>query len=254
MKTKSDMETYFFCHNQDIILSYEKANKFYNFTHYKYVFVGKKEIDKIENMDNVIIARNLPIHIENYPYLTAYTGWYALYKNNVIKSDIVNLFEYDIIADKFIERDVCDLINKTNINIIGYSPLAMNICFIENPIYIGNIFNAIKAVYKLDLKKIIQEKIQCNDIGNWLKTSNVTFLSREFIKYMQWSELLLPYIQDDKYAGHITERMVTLYCLFNNLPYEFIPNIITHFLMDSHQTQGIAFNENNMHKLINNTL
>jgi hypothetical protein len=60
------------------------------------VFVGNRPIDKIEDLSNVIISRNYEGNLEDYPQLTSFTGWYTLWKHNLIDSEYVNLFEYDI--------------------------------------------------------------------------------------------------------------------------------------------------------------
>ena len=73
-----DYETFIFIHDQDYLLDFENKGKLNNLKSYKYVFLGNRPIDKIENLSNVIVARNLPNNIEEYPKLTSYTGWYAL--------------------------------------------------------------------------------------------------------------------------------------------------------------------------------
>jgi len=72
------METFIFVHDENIILDYINAKKFSNIKNLKYVFVGNNDVDKIKNLNNVIICKNLPHNLENYPKLTSFTGWYAL--------------------------------------------------------------------------------------------------------------------------------------------------------------------------------
>ena len=239
-KTKCTLETYIVCHDQNIILKNEKENKFSNIGIYKYVFVGNGEIDKIQNNSKVIIARKLPINIESHPNLTAFTAWYALCKNNLITSDIVNIFEYDVILrntslNLFIEIEKA--INN-NINIIGYISKAIDSSFINNPNWIGDIFKGIKEVYGIDLENIIRQKIKTNPKENWICSSNISISKSEINEYVTWFEKLIPYIISNKFAGHIFERTITLYCLLKNKPYSFIEKYISHIGMDSHGTQG----------------
>ena len=91
--------TFIFVHDQYIVLDYLAAGKFNDLPEVKYVFLGMQPTDQIEHlvdMGKVIIARNLPDNIEHFPNLVAWTGWYALVRNDLIKTEIVNLFEYDV--------------------------------------------------------------------------------------------------------------------------------------------------------------
>ena len=119
------METFIFVHDENIILDYINAKKFSNIKNLKYVFVGNNDVDKIKNLNNVIICKNLPHNLENYPKLTSFTGWYALWKNNLIKSNSINLFEYDV----NINDDIEDHINfnfSLGYNVIGYVPILIS--------------------------------------------------------------------------------------------------------------------------------
>ena len=114
-------QTFIFVHDQEIILDYLNVNKFNILDNLTYIFVGSGDTSKIENKSNVIICRNLPINIEEYPKLTSFTGWYAIWKNNLYNSDFIDLFEYDInLSDSFNEVFNENVDSKTDI--IGYIP------------------------------------------------------------------------------------------------------------------------------------
>ena len=87
MKTIS---TFVFVHKQDIILEYKKLNKFNILPNKKYVLVGKNPFNLVENMDDVIVCQKFKGNIEDYPRFTSYTGWYILWKYNLIETDFVN--------------------------------------------------------------------------------------------------------------------------------------------------------------------
>jgi len=74
--TDVSLSSFMFCHDQEIILKYKDSDKFKNIKNLTYVFVSNNECDKIEKLDNVIIAKNYNINLENYPNFTAFTGWY----------------------------------------------------------------------------------------------------------------------------------------------------------------------------------
>lgn len=98
IKLKYDIKTYIFVHSEDIINHCESVGNFDNFTNRTYVFLGSGNTDSLKKFDNIIIARDLPNNLEEYPKMCAYSGWYVLFKNNLITNDYVNLFEYDIIT------------------------------------------------------------------------------------------------------------------------------------------------------------
>jgi len=91
------METYIFIHSQELLIKLESLGRYKNLTNLKYVMLGGSDFSAISDRDDVIIARDLEYNLESFPKLCAYSGWYALYANNIPKSDIINLFEYDIV-------------------------------------------------------------------------------------------------------------------------------------------------------------
>ena len=252
--TNQDMcETFIFCHDQDIILEYEKSNKFKNLKKYKYVFVGNRPVDKILNNDKIIIARNLPFNMEEYPGLTSYTGWYALWKNNLITTPYINLFEYDVILNQNIEQIISKFIYD-NHKLIGYVPVpCKNINFINKKEWVEDLFNAIKEYYKIDLERTI--RVHMNNSPNmlWSSTSNTTFETSFFKKYMTWFEPLSNLIKESKTAGHAHERSMTFFSILNKYNPILTQGLLTHYQLDSHKTQGHYVNfESKIKELIEN--
>ena len=125
IKNELTVDTFIFVHDQEIILDFISKNKFNDFKNFKWVFLGDKPYDKIQKLDNLIIVRNLEHNIEQYPKLTSFTGWYALHKNNLITSDYVNFFEYDInYVPEFV--DINKEMIKRNFDFIGYFPMIIS--------------------------------------------------------------------------------------------------------------------------------
>jgi len=246
-------ETFVFCHDQDIILEYEKSEKFKNFEKYRYVFLGNRPTDKIENLENIIIARNLEHNIEEYPNINVYTGWYALWKNNLITTPYINLFEYDVITHKNIEQ-VQSKIMYDEHTLMGYLPLSVsNYHFIEHKEWVEVIFEAIKKVYKIDLEKILKQFIEKNPNALWTTTSNCTMKTSFFEKYMDWFHQLFDHIKDTKTAGHNHERSITFFSIFSKEPVVILQGLLKHYQMNSHGTQGHQVDyEKSMKELINN--
>ena len=250
-KTEEILETFIFVHNQDLIIEFENKNRYSNLKNYKYIFLGKSETSKIENNIKVIIAKNYEDNLEDYPYFTAFTGWYILWKNNLIKTKYVNLFEYDAILNKNIEQIESKIIYD-NPDMIGYVPVSSsNFHFINNKDWVEDIFLAIKKVYNVDVEKQIRRLLQIKPDLFWSSTNNVTFKKEIFDEYIKWFEPLIPYIKDTKNCGHAQERAISFFYLIKNKKIVLTNGIIEHLQMDSHKTQGHYVNyEENINKLM----
>ncbi len=238
------MQTFIFVHDQQIVLDFIEAKKFQYLDGLNFVFVGNKPTDKIKSIENVIICRDLKHNLEEYPNLTSFTGWYALWKNNLIDSDIVNLFEYDI----NVPNNLKDIINdklKGECNILGYIPLSVNdYNYIKHSRWIEKISISLEKVYKINLGRFIKSLDQLTKIS---VTSNHSMKKETFEKYMTWIEPMIDEVKTSFYSGHEVERSISLFYLINKINYCISENTIFHYQFDSHGTQSISkdkFNKN----------
>jgi hypothetical protein len=204
--------TFIFVHDQHIVLDYLAAGKFNDLPEVKYVFLGMRPTDQIDHlvdMGKVIIARNLPDNIEHFPNLVAWTGWYALVRNDLIKTELVNLFEYDVnVAGRWVQpNQSCGYFSWPSTDEVWWN------------------YNGIRE----QLNMLIPVEFY----GEYLPmTSNYTLnhlAIKIFMRNMDFQGL-----EKHLQAGHIMER----YCSyqFQNLPIN--PNRLTHLYADSHGTQG----------------
>jgi hypothetical protein len=236
MKT---IETFIFVHDQEIILDFLEKKKFSNFKSLKYVLVGNNPFNKVENMENVIIARKYDNNIENYPKLTSFTGWYLLWKNNLVNSEYVNLFEYDIICVDQFEKINSDSVNK-NYDFIGYFPMS-----VSDPVYVQMrqysdfLVSSIKKNTNVDVYKIVDEKFKENFFTTWSSSSNSTWKTEVWEDYMSWFENFLDDIKEGEYCGHMHERSLSFFYFINNLKVHEIPNIMSHFQLNTHGTSPL---------------
>lgn len=231
-------QTYIFVHNQQIILDYLRVGKFNQLDKLTYVFLGKGDISKIKNLSNVIICRNLPINIEEYPKLTSFTGWYAIWKNKLYNENFINLFEYDVnLSDNFNES----FINNTssNTDIVGYIPFnPHHYDFLKHLPWSLELLTSINKNYNIDVLTEIN-KLPNDMICSM--TSNHTFSRKSFEQYMEWIEPMINDIKKSELSGHLVERSISTFYLLNKLKNVVIlPNILHHFQFDSHKTQGIS--------------
>jgi hypothetical protein len=237
-KKKQDLlnEIIFHLHNEDLIDLCEKKNK--ELKHYKYLFLGNQQVLKYLNNEKVLVARNFKKNIENLKYFTAFTGWYCIWKNRMIRSKYLTLLEYDVTLSDDFEKKIESKLNL-DLKAIAFLPLSTrDLNFVENELWVKDIFIAIKQVYEIDIKSYIHTLSRNNENLVWSSTSNTCFRHDIFIDYMLWFEPLIPFLKDSKYSGHAFERSISFYFFIHKIDVHFIPDILLHHNLDSHETQN----------------
>ena len=228
------ISTYIFVHDPQIILKNDINKKFECLPNMKYVFLGMEDTDKISGRADIIIARDLTYNIELYPKFCSFTGWYALWKNNLIQSEYVHLFEYDIKLENNFNERIENILAK-KYDFIGYVPLSMQFAFL-NQKYLANILPAIQKHYTVNMQEIIYKTYNQNKNSQWSSTSNSTFYSETFIQYMNWFEKLIVDLKDNIMCGHAHERSITFFYLLFNKKICLTNNLIKHSMLNSHST------------------
>ena len=235
-----NLKTFITCHNQDIIKEHIESGKFNSLGDVVYMFVGMGEVDKIKDLQNVVIVRELPHNIEQYPNFTAFTAWYAIWKNDLCKSKYINLLEYDVNINEHFAPSLLDIIKNNEPKIISYSFLDLpNYHYITNLDLVSSIFKGLLLVYNIDMAKYIKDVIdEANGMVElwWPTTNNVCFSIPFFDKYMNWIDPLIPYMMEDKYAGHAQERALSFIHLLEKIPIYYYKGNIEHLHSNSHRT------------------
>lgn len=237
-----NLTTYVMCHDQSIIKSNIKSNKYGDMGKLVFMYVGKGEFLELEKYPNVIIVRNLKHNIEQYPKFTAFTAWYSIWRHGLCKTKYINLLEYDTQPKEDFSFFLKNFL-KHNPKIVSYFPLTMrNYHYIDNPDWVSTLFKAIKLHYKIDieplLRNVISDSLKQNRDPMWGTTNNVCFEYTTFDKYMRWVSPLINYLKDDINCGHAQERAVTFYSILNKVPVSYFSGLIEHLQLDSHKTQG----------------
>ncbi len=240
------LQTFVFVHDQKIILDYDTNNKFSEIENLKYVFLGNRPIDKLKGRSDIIVARDFDDNIEEHnSRFLAFSGWYLLWKNNLITADFVNLFEYDInLEDNFNQALDSALTEETTV--VGYIPYQLHYIWIWEPqeIYLP-LFNAMHKRHGINGADFVNSQPKSSMCS---MTSNHTFNKKTFDEYMKWMEPMIPDLQNEFYAGHHTERSIMLYYLMFAREGAFIlKDVLHHFQLDTHATQQMGedkFNSN----------
>jgi hypothetical protein len=233
------LETFVFVHDQQIILDFIKLNKFSEFEGFKYVFLGNRPCDLISGLDNLIITRELKDNIENIPKLTSFTGWYALYKNNLINSEYVNFFEYDVnYVEEFSEINN-DLV-ESNFDFIGYFPMSLtDPVYLQHVQYSDSLVNSIKKNTGEDIINLVQNKINEKPNSIWSSSSNSTWKTNELVKYIEWFVPFINDIKDSQFCGHMHERSISFFYYIFGLKTLVTQGLMTHFQLNSHGTSPL---------------
>jgi len=249
------IKTFIFIHDQDLLREFEVTQKFIGFKDYSYVFVGNGPTNNIEHLPNVIISRNYDGHLEDYPKLTSFSGWYTLWKHKLIETEYVNLFEYDInYIPNFLPHISKMLYDKQDI--IGYIPFpTQHQMFIQYPPFINTLFKSIRKTYHIDIQRLLMNTINDGKMIYWSSTSNTTFRKSVFNQYMNWMSPMVDEIKVDPNAGHLHERSITIFASMKNKKLTLTNGFIKHYQMDSHKTQGHYVDEkNSINQLLENKM
>ena len=229
---------YVFVHDENIINEFEKTKKLTKTfkDNYSYVFVGNKPISL--KSSNIIVCRDLPDNIEQYPKLVTYTGWYALVRNNYIQHDYNFMLEYDTVFHPKFDEIVTKYVKQSKMKeVYSFISVPKDYFFYE---YIPNELVNIDKI-KQQRDKFIEQK------GNekWMGSSNSLWEKETLKRFVEWFDTLLEYKEDlinYEGIGHFVERALTIFCIYHSINYKFISGVLEHYYLDSHQTQAIHNN------------
>lgn len=243
-----EISTFIFVHDQNIVEDYISHGKFNDLSDVKYVFVGNNDTSRIESYSNVIICNKLPINIENYPKLTSFTGWYAIWKNKLYNpSAHINLFEYDVNISSHFEKTINE---NLQYDVIGYTSLSVHDDrFLKCKDWSDYLLLSIQNKYKINaqvLVDLLPSDKECS------MTSNHTMRGDVFENYMNWIEPMIDDIKQSSLSGHQVERSIPLFYLIKKLNYKVIPNLLYHFMFDTHGERKDELLKDQYHYLFQN--
>ena len=250
------IQTFIVCHDPRVIEHYEKTNHFGSLKDYTYILVGQQEYNGESN--KVIIARALPVNIEDRKNLLVYTAWYAILENNLITKDWIRLLEYDTIVNTEIEEITEEILTNYvskptyEIGVWGHIPYQMNnYHFIQNREWIESLDAAMKKVYSVSIKDLFADFTpEAFQNSYWMGTSNILFSKKEMKSFVEWYKPLADLVYTDPKAGHGLERALTFYCIHQEKPFNFIQHVIQHHQLNSHGTQQAGAYEENVKKIL----
>jgi hypothetical protein len=226
---------YIICHDQNIINSSQIP---YN---HKWLFVGNRETDRLEN--NVIICNTLKHNIEKYPYLCSFTAWYAMAKNNIAKSNNITLIEYDSIL-----KSDLSINNIKNNEIICYNITLFNhYVFYKSTPWLAI---SLKEIYDIDLQQFIDT--HKHQYKFWPTTTNITLSKQILDEFVDWFLPMTEMFKHDPFGAYVHERAFFVFCILNKVSIRYLPNILEHKQLASHGVSdfyGSFLRSKNSHQL-----
>jgi len=227
LNVSEGIDYFIVCHDQDIIIDSLQKNKFSALPNYKFMFVGNKPTNLIEDVENVIICNRLEHNIENYPKLCSFTAWYAVSKNGLSKKKHCCLLEYDVeLSQDFHEKNLKAI---SNADVCSYF-----VELIDDPMFSKSTpwLDIFFKKYNINTSKIYEEKF-------WYCTTNFILRNDILEKFNNWFYGISSMFKDCDLGSYMHERMINVYCILNEIKIEYIKNTLKHLQICSHNKEDI---------------
>jgi hypothetical protein len=226
---------FIFVHDLDIIKLLEERQEFKHIPNYQYVLLTKKEFNV--NTSKIIVSKNYKLNIEDFNNYLQFTGWYCLGANKIPTTDYITLLEYDVRVNDDIDIKINTAINDSKLDCYGYAHLPKTNSFLNNDVFSNGLVDYLRSQH------INPHEIITNNNTEWIVTSNVTIKTSIFLKLVRSNLFVnfLNYLTNAKMSGHFLERFITVFLTLNNYNYGFIDDCVTHYAVDSHNTQNRNF-------------
>lgn len=237
-----ELDVYITVHDQERLLDFENSKSVKHLSSYKYVFVGNGDISKVCHMNNIIVARQLPFNIEDeeYKLLVSFTAWYALVMNNLINSKYVALIHYDVKLKEDFESNTIKYLETNENQLLGYVPFSMHsLLFLKTTALSHPLFIAMQKNYNVDIHSLVEEYIEKTGDITWPSADQIAVSTPILCKFVSWFTPLIDELKIFRECGHSFERSIKIFCILNNMPNIYLPNVLKHYQLDSHNTQYI---------------
>lgn len=206
-------KTFILCANQSVVLQSLESKKYDDIGDYAFLFLGAGDVSNIESLNNVIVCRNLPNNIEEKPNWLIYTGWYALYHNDLLDGlDKFRVMDYDINIIKFNNETKCDLKSS-----MGFD---FNFHFWYG---FGDAYTFITRVEReagCSFEVLLKEYTEFCGQTKWFSGIDMLISVKLFNDFMKWFEHLYIESENERFISHHLERWVTIYLMINKIEYE----------------------------------
>lgn len=194
------------------------------------MFVGNGhiDIDTSEDLNRVLVCRDLPFNLEQYPYLCSFTAWYAVAKNNLAKSNNITLIEYDTTIKS--NNLFYHKLNHDS-QIICYSiTLFDHYVFYKSTPWLEI---SLKKIYGIDLKQFVKDHKDQHKF--WPTTTNITLSKDTLNRFVDWFLPMTEIFRDCPLGAYVHERAFFIFCVLNKIQIVYSQNTMNHNQAVSHK-------------------
>lgn len=235
-----ELEVFVVIHDQDLLLQCEQDGRFSGIPRLRYVFVGRRPIDKLAGRSDLVIARDLADNIEQYPNLLSFTGWYAVARNNLATTRYLSLLEYDVtLQADFVSKTLVVLSERGGI--VGYVPFPLS-----HPMYLHAtpwLIPALAEVYDIDVVRLIRHYLDGGGADLWTATSNASLSAADLKAVVDWILPLTRVYRHDPIGAHVHERTLKVFCLRHGIENHHLPDLLKHAQERSHRIFALSRQE-----------
>ena len=231
------IQSFAIAHNQEDLLN---VLPFYSqLENFTFIFVGLGDCDKLIDVPEVIIARNLPDNIENYPHLLHLTAYYAIVKNNLIHNDTnyLRLYEYDLSFTQQDIKNTGDFIKRFTPDLLVHltNPVTNNW---YDPLYFVEPNDRILSKFNTSVDKLTKQ----HNLRHFICSLNFVIKKELFIDFFNFliNNCINEYMNTPQ-AGNLIERMLTLFSLMKNKKWHIYDKGFRNKFFDSHKTSSSEF-------------
>jgi hypothetical protein len=238
--SSDDLEAFVMIHDQDLLLACEREGRFSELPRMRYVFLGKRPVDKLAGRRDVVVARSLATHLERYPHLLSFTGWYAVARNNLAAARNVSLLEYDVaLKIGFYSKTLAAL--RQSDAIIGYISFPLS-----HPMFLHAtpwLVRALADVYQIDVVRLIREYLAAGGLDQWTATTNASMSAADLSAFVDWMLPLTPVFRHESIGAHVHERALKIFCFLHDKESIYLPDLLTHLQARSHKIFALSREE-----------
>lgn len=203
----------------------------------KYLLVGNN-VTSDKFLNNDIVCNRLTYHLESFPSLCAFTGWYAIAKNNLNNNELVTVLEYDTVVSAKFHSQLNGFIQHLNINnnyIIAYNKTITNhYVFTKSTPWLEI---SLQHIYDINLKLFVSK--YSKNFPVWPTSTNITMPFDVLCQFVNWFEPMTKLFRDDPLGAYVHERAFFIFCILYDIKIIYLDNLLHHNQKCSHNIKDI---------------
>lgn len=227
-----DVTTFVAVHDQNTLYNAEQNGTFDSMPHVVWLFLGPKlcfmshegKYPIIRAMDFEPDARNL------YDF----SGFQVLVKHNLIRTKYSVFLQYDheVVGEGDLLAPIVDKLNS-NLGMVTFVPAGYD------PVnWMLSVPGFNEAFHRATRACGLDGDWSNLQVAWWPTTQGHAWRSSLFYNFINWASPGLEAVKDEQYAGHIAERLLTVYCSFTH-PAQVLTGLFQHNSADVHGTGAL---------------